>query len=702
MYTGFCCGNPGACITYLLSMKWIARSASFTSAYVTNPEPLCEPSALRRIFTSRTTPHVANTARTSASPYCAGMLPTYSFGDGSPYCGPGFGTGGHTPGGGLGVVGVLTRAATSTQTRRSVTGTAEPEGRSVPAAPCVASARAATVASANATNAARRSTNSVTKHPTFASSSNIRATSCSETPLGRPTSASCRVEIRPSIAREFFCVSSSTSAASVSAPKSSRLRFFPAAGASRSVSLSSSRPRSSSVAESRSTCSFGVKPHHVTATGFSCVSSKRYTPLSAAAAVSAAARSAMVTEQTRRVSLSLGSESIATARTPPYVENTWCMAFSSMAVGTPATRSFALEGSNETSSSGHSVERKISAAWSPGAASSASAAAVARFSDLNESTAAPPAARSRNRTETISVDDTIPEPFPLSPPSQYARIAISSLTSDGSGATSTWISPPSSSSSSSAGGGASVAGGGGGTSVVAPSAVCSLSAGGGGTSVVPSAAAGGGGTSCVAAGGAGTSRGGAGTSRSAGASAAPGASAAREATSCLWEGAGREAFGVRAVRRGTRSASAGDGRSTDVVERCRVRSCRRDRDSKSIRTSSRRARSAGLVPVVSSPASSSRPRISPTFSALRAFSVSGISIGSRSGRRGDVVARQTMTAKPCASHDMNSGQPRAPLLVDENAKFVGRDESCRLGLGRPQRQRALVHARGCVSMRCDA
>ena len=217
---------------------------------------------------------------------------------------------------------------------------------------------------------------------------------------------------------------------------------------------------------------------------------------------------------------------------------------------------------------------------------------------------------------------------------------------------------------------------------------------------MPSAAAGGGGTSCVAAGGAGTSRGGAGTSRSAGASAAPGASAAREATSCLWEGAGREAFGVRAVRRGTRSASAGDGRSTDVVERCRVRSCRRDRDSKSIRTSSRRARSAGLVPVVSSPASSSRPRISPTFSALRAFSVSGISIGSRSGRRGDVVARQTMTAKPCARFCATARRD-----VDENAKgkaALGRDESCRLGLGRPQRQRALVHARGCVSMRCDA
>mmetsp|Transcript_13013 Transcript_13013/g.54634 ORF Transcript_13013/g.54634 Transcript_13013/m.54634 type:complete len:309 (-) Transcript_13013:3534-4460(-) len=304
----------------------------------------------------------------------------------------------------------------------------------------------------------------------------------------------------------------------------------------------------------------------------------------------------MVTEQTRLSSLSFGSESIATRRTTPYVENTESMAFSSIAGGTPATRNFVLPGSNKESSSGQSVERKISAAPSSAALSSALAATVARFSDLNESTAAPPRF-SRNRTETISVDDTIPEPYgssPLSPLSQCARIASSSFTSDGSGATSTWISPPSSSSSS-ARGGASVAGGGGGTSVVAPSAVCSVSAGGGGTSVVPSAAAGGEGTSCVAAGGAGTSRGGAGTSRSAGASAAPGASAAREATS-----------------------------------------------------SSRRARSAGLVPVVSSPASSSRPRISPTFSALRAFSVSGISIGSRSGRRGDVVARQTMTAKPCA------------------------------------------------------
>ena len=212
----------------------------------------------------------------------------------------------------------------------------------------------------------------------------------------------------------------------------------------------------------------------------------------------------------------------------------------------------------------------------------------------------------------------------------------------------------------------------------------------------------------VAAGGAGTSRGGAGTSRSAGASAAPGASAAREATSCLWEGAGREAFGVRAVRRGTRSASAGDGRSTDVVERCRLRSCRRDRDSKSIRTSSRRARSAGLVPVVSSPASSSRPRISPTFSALRAFSVSGISIGSRSGRRGDVVARQTMTAKPCArvipSHEQSDNRERHRSTTKTRSReaALGRDESCRLGLGRPQRQRALVHARGCDWMRCDA
>ena len=105
---------------------------------------------------------------------------------------------------------------------------------------------------------------------------------------------------------------------------------------------------------------------------------------------------------------------------------------------------------------------------------------------------------------------------------------------------------------------------------------------------------------------------------------------------------GPERIKGQAVRGGTRWASAGDGRSTDVVERCRVRSCRRDRDSKSIRTSSRRARSTDLVPVVSSPASSSRPRISPTLSALRAFSVSGISIGSRSGQRGDVVARQTM------------------------------------------------------------
>ena len=153
-------------MTYLLSMKWIARSASFTSAYVTNPEPLCDPSARRRIFTSRTVPQVAKIDRTSASPYCAGMLPTYSFGDGSPYCGPGAGTGGHTPGGGPGVLdptpAAFGRRARSTHNRRSVTGTADPGGRSVPAAPCVAIAVCARVASAKATKAARVSGNSVT------------------------------------------------------------------------------------------------------------------------------------------------------------------------------------------------------------------------------------------------------------------------------------------------------------------------------------------------------------------------------------------------------------------------------------------------------------------------------------------------------------------------------------------------------------
>jgi hypothetical protein len=67
-----------------------------------------------------------------------------------------------------------------------------------------------------------------------------------------------------------------------------------------------------------------------------------------------------------------------------------------------------------------------------------------------------------------------------------------------------------------------------------------------------------------------------------------------------------------------------------------------------------------------------------------------------------------MTAKPCAQviHEHRTTESAtARRDVDENAKgkaALGRDESCRLGLGRPQRQRALVHARGCVSMRCDA
>ena len=275
MYTGFCCGNPGACMTYLLSMKWIARSASLTSAYVTNPEPLCDPSARRRIFTSRTVPTVAKIIRTSASPYCAGMLPTYSFGEGSPYCGPGAGTGGHTPGGGPDATdAAFGRDARSTQTRRSVTGTGEPAGRSVPAAPCVASADAARAASAKATNAARVSGNVVTKHAAFASTPNKRAMSCSEAPWGSPTTAICRDE---SVGPEPFVsvvsvasfgmssvTSSAASASAYAAASSSRLRFSPAAGA---FTLAAGSRRF--VATS------GVGPHQVTATGLSCVSSKR-------------------------------------------------------------------------------------------------------------------------------------------------------------------------------------------------------------------------------------------------------------------------------------------------------------------------------------------------------------------------------------------------------------------------------------------
>ena len=123
----------------------------------------------------------------------------------------------------------------------------------------------------------------------------------------------------------------------------------------------------------------------------------------------------MVTAQTRRSSLSPGSASIATARTPPYVENTWCMALSSIDAGTPATRTFAIEGSNATRSSGHSVVRRISAAHASGAPRvfpNAPATAVARLSEAKARIAAPPPPPStafpKNRTERTS------SPFPSS------------------------------------------------------------------------------------------------------------------------------------------------------------------------------------------------------------------------------------------------------------------------------------------------
>jgi hypothetical protein len=75
---------------------------------------------------------------------------------------------------------------------------------------------------------------------------------------------------------------------------------------------------------------------------------------------------------------------------------------------------------------------------------------------------------------------------------------------------------------------------------------------------------------------------------------------------------------------------------------------------------------------VSSPASSSRSRISPTFSALRAFSVSGIAIGSRSGRRGDVVARQTMNDRETLRR-FRSAVRRAPS-TDETSGRTSRAE----------------------------
>ena len=146
-----------------------------------------------------------------------------------------------------------------------------------------------------------------------------------------------------------------------------------------------------------------------------------------------------------------------------------------------------------------------------------------------------------------------------------------------------------------------------------------------------------------------------------------------------------------------------DGRSTDAAHRGFAFD--RDRDSKSIRTSSRRARSTGLVPAVSSPASSSRSRISPTFSALRAFSVSGIAIGSRSGRRGDVVARQTMKDRETLRRFLSAVRrlhQRAPSRDETSeGRVAPRFLTCRVRLGWPQRQRALGHTRGCVAMRCD-
>ena len=96
---------------------------------------------------------------------------------------------------------------------------------------------------------------------------------------------------------------------------------------------------------------------------------------------------------------------------------------------------------------------------------------------------------------------------------------------------------------------------------------------------------------------------------------------------------------------------------------------------RSSRTSSKRSRSVGLVPFASIPAPSRRTRISPTFRALRSFSVAGISIGYWGARpivRRNVLwpSQKNPPQKTTAFFSSKSGKHTRELAAESRSQSV--------------------------------
>ena len=167
----------------------------------------------------------------------------------------------------------------------------------------------------------------------------------------------------------------------------------------------------------------------------------------------------MVTAQTRRRSLESkpGSASIATERTPPYVENTWRMALSSIAAGTPAAQSRAGRVERHELVRPQRLTQDLGAGIPGGAAHRVGGRRRARLGGEGENRRAA-VLREPHREDIFffffffffgatasRVDASRVRVARRS--RTYARIAVSSRASIGSGATSTSVSPPSASGS---------------------------------------------------------------------------------------------------------------------------------------------------------------------------------------------------------------------------------------------------------------